>query len=170
MAPFKEDPEEWQRIDWQLLQNSPITLYFRRAVLDEHAAWFADHGYRVLSLEAGRYGSPEKLLVALGRLFQFPEYYGRNLAAFQDCLSDVEVPETGLVLVMHGFDEVARKNGPFAQAVLDVCADISRRFLLTGQRFLVLIQSDDPRLTFEPVGRTTVLWNPQEWLSSSRGL
>src|SRR4051812_39048580 len=41
MAPFKQDPEEWQRLDWQFLQNSAITLYFRRAVLDEHEAWFA---------------------------------------------------------------------------------------------------------------------------------
>jgi hypothetical protein len=87
-----------------------------------------------------------------------------------DCLSDIEVPEPGLLLVMHGFDEVTRKDGSFAQALLDVCADNSRRFLLTGQRFLVLIQSDDPRLAFDPVGRTAVTWNPQEWLNSNRGL
>ena len=27
MAPFKDDPEEWQPLDWRLLQNSAVTLY-----------------------------------------------------------------------------------------------------------------------------------------------
>lgn len=169
MTSFKQDPEEWQRLDWQLLQNSAITLYFRKEVLEEHKAWFVAHSYKVLSLEIARYGSHEELLGALGRLLDFPEYYGRSLDAFNDCLSDIDVPEVGgLLLVLRGFDEVARQDRCFAQAILDICADNSRRFLLTGQRFLVLIQSDDPQLAFKPVGGTAVTWNPVEGRTTDR--
>jgi RNAse (barnase) inhibitor barstar len=171
MASFNRDPEEWQRLDWQLLQSSAITLYFKSAVLDADAAWFSAHDYRVVSLRAGEQRGPEDMLAELGRVFEFPDYYGQNLNAFNDCLSDVDVPDVGgLALVIYNFDAFARSNRSFAQRVLDICAHNSRRFLLTGRRFVVLVQTDDPRIAFEPVGASAVTWNPSEWLDSKRGL
>ena len=171
MAPFTQDPEEWQRLDWLLLQNSAVALYYRRSVLEGDISWFAGNAYKVVTLDAGELTAADDLIVELGKAFSFPDYYGKNLAAFNDCLSDVEVPDAGgLVLAIHRFDHVARLDRGFAQIVLHICADNSRLFLLTGRRFLVLIQSDDARLTFEPVGRTAAAWNPQEWLDANRGL
>jgi len=171
MASFTQDPDEWQRLDWQLLQNSAIALYFQNALLEEDVAWLATHDYRVLALRAGACHTPQDLLVELGKLLEFPDYYGRNLNAFNDCLSDVEVPQTGgLALVLHQFDSFVRLEPSFAQAVLDICANNFRRFLLTGRRFVVLVQTDAPRITFEPVGASAVTWNRREWLDSKRGL
>jgi RNAse (barnase) inhibitor barstar len=171
VAPFKNDPEEWQRLDWQLLQNSSVILYFSPSVLERDTAWFENHDYRVLSLDTGPCSSSEDLLVALAGLLSFPHYFGRNLNAFDDCLSDVEMPEEGgLVLVLRNFHAFAKAFPAAAHALLDISASNTRRFLLTGRRFLVLVHSADPRLTFEPVGSTAVTWNPQEWLDSKRGL
>ena len=171
MAAFTNDPAEWQRLDWQLLQNSPIALYFSRDILANDVAWFDQHGYRILSIQVADFLSPEALLVALGERLEFPDYFGRNLNAFNDCLSDVEVPmEGGLVLVLHDFDQFARAFADVAQAILDILATNARGFLLTGRRLLALVHSSDPSVSFEPVGATPVLWNPQEWLNSKRGL
>jgi RNAse (barnase) inhibitor barstar len=171
MAVFENGPNDWARLDWQLLQNSPVTLYFKRALLEADVSWFQGAGYRVLSLRGGTHPSLESLLVCLGELFSFPDYYGRNLDAFDDCLGDVEVPEVGgLLLVLDEFAPFAASFPRQAQAVLDICARQSRRFLLMGRRFLVVAQSDDPELAFEPVGASPVLWNPREWLNASRGL
>jgi hypothetical protein len=93
MAVFNENPEEWQRLDWQLLKNSPITLYFSPSVLERDLGWFAEHGDRVVSLRVAGDASREDVLVELGKLLDFPDYYGRNLDAFNDCLSDLDVPE-----------------------------------------------------------------------------
>ena len=170
MAAFRNYPAEWQRLDWRLLQNSPVTLYFKREVLDGDLSWFRSEGYRVLSLRAGACASLEALLIALGELLSFPDYFGRNLNAFDDCLSEVEVPDAGgLVLVLDEFAPFVASFRDEAQTVLDICAIQSRRFLMTGQRFLVLVQSDDPALALEPVGASPVLWNPREWLNASRG-
>lgn len=171
MASFKQDPEEWQRLDWRLLQNSAITLYFSSAVLEADIAWLSAHDYRVLSLQAGEHRSSEEMLVGLGKLLAFPEYYGRNLSEFNDCLSDVDIPDVGgLALVFYQFDTFAGSHRSVAQGVLDICADNTLRFLLTGRRFIVLVQTDDPRIAFEPVGASAVTWNPQEWQNSKRGL
>jgi hypothetical protein len=102
VATFSLDGSDFQRVDWMLLQNGPVSLYFRHDALDSDVAWLRAHGYRV--------------------------------------------------------------------EVLDILADDARRFLLFGRRLLVLVQSDDPRITFAPVGATAVSWNPKEWLDGDRGL
>jgi RNAse (barnase) inhibitor barstar len=109
--------------------------------------------------------------VAMATTLSFPDYYGMNLNAMNDCISDLEVPaEGGLVLVFSRFDSFSLRHRDVAQGVLDLLADNARRFLLFGRRLLVLVQSDDPRIAFEPVGATAVSWNPKEWLNTNRGL
>lgn len=108
---------------------------------------------------------------AFSSALEFPEYYGRNLAALNDCLSEIEVPfESGRVLVLNRYDYFAAKFPYAAWAVLDVMEFNSRYLLLFGLRLIVLVQSDDPRISFDPVGGRPVMWNGREWLNKSRGL
>jgi len=117
MAAFRHAPEEWQRLDWQLLQNSAVTLYHEPSVLRADVSWFESERYRVVSLDAGAFESCEELLIALGELLSFPDYYGRNLDAFNDCLSEVAIPhDGGLLLVLHKFDVFAAASRREAQA------------------------------------------------------
>jgi RNAse (barnase) inhibitor barstar len=171
MSTFTDDPSEWTRLDWQLLQNSPVTLYFRPDVLEADVGWFEAAGYRVISVRVAAHFSPSALLDKLAELLVFPEHFGRNLDAFNDCLGDVDVPQVGgLLLVLSDYGSFAASFQREAQAILDICADQSRRFLLTGRRFLVLVQSSEPTIKFEPVGASPVIWNPKEFLNSTRGL
>ena len=171
MSAFDDDPAEWQRLDWQLLQNSSINLYHSPAILAADIHWLTSNGYAVRSLEGAEWQSSQEFLVALGAVLRFPDYFGRNLNALNDCLSDLEVPQEGsMALVLHEFERFAAPFRPAAQAVLDILAGNARLFLLTGRRFLTLVHSSDPGITFEPVGATPVIWNPKEWLNSKRGL
>ncbi|MFC9424627.1 hypothetical protein [Streptomyces sp. NPDC056987] len=52
--------------------------------------------------------------------------------------------------------------------MLDVIADQARRAAVVQRRFFALVHSNDPDIRFEPVGATTVMWNSDEWLDSSR--
>jgi RNAse (barnase) inhibitor barstar len=107
----------------------------------------------------------------------FPDYFGRNLDALNDCMRDVASCEygwrpdaTGLVIVLRAFDAFARLDRRTAQIMLDILADQARAAILIGNRIICLVQSDDPELTCEPVGAMPVLWNDAEWLDSKRGL
>ncbi len=68
------------------------------------------------------------------------------------------------------YDYVARQMPDVAWRVLDIIASQARYFLLFGRRLLALVQSDDPRLHFKPVGACPVDWNGREWLNKDRGL
>lgn len=113
----------------------------------------------------------------LAAALDFPDYYGHNVDALNDCMGDVAAGDygapadaTGLVLVLTNFDTFAASHGPTAQALLDIFASQARNAALFGHRMICLVQSDDPKLSFEPVGATEVVWNDAEWLNAKRGL
>ena len=171
MAIFRNEPEEFQRLDWALLQNGAVTLYFRPQVLAEDIEWLKQHDYRVDTFECSGWSDEGEMHEALSHGLEFPDYYGHNLDALNDCIGDIEIPdEGGRVLVFNRYDSFAETVPQVAWSVLDIMETNSRRLLLFGSRLIILVQSDDPEIFFEPVGASSVSWNRREWLNTSRGL
>ncbi len=169
MAPFSTDPDEWQRLDWTLLRNGPITLYYRIPILHEDIDWLRSHGYRIDELDCSAWESVAMFHDAISAAMDFPGYYGKNLDAFNDALSDIEIPEdSGRAIVLLRYDAFAQRDPEIAHDILDIIARNSRDFLLTGRRFITLVQSDDPWILFEPVGASTVGWNGAESPNKTR--
>ena len=159
------------RLDIRLLQNGAVALYHKHAVLALDLAWFVRAGYRVHTLDAASWKSSADFHTEAKRELALPDYYGANLAAWIDCLGDLDVPlEGGVVLQIRHFDAFARIDSQFAHTILDSIESASRRFLIVGRRLIALVQSDDARIRFERVGAMPVNWNPREWLDADRGL
>lgn len=168
MAVFKE-PWENQRLDWAILQNSPVALYWSEELLQKDLEWFRGEQYGLVELRCSTWTSITEALVELGEALRFPSYYGVNLDALNDCLSDLEIrDDSGLTLVLHELDSFVKREPDNAHTILDVLASNSRLHLLFGRRFIVLAQSNDPDLQLAPVGACPVLWNPQEFLRRKR--
>lgn len=148
----------------RLALESSVTLYRHRSALEEATAWLADHGYRVVTLAAGRWSTDEDLHRDVAEALDFPDHYGRNLDALEDCLREVAAhaystakDAAGLVVVLTDYDRFARARPRTAQLVLDIVADSARRAALFGHRVLALVHGEDPDLAFEPVGATPVV-------------
>jgi len=171
MAIFRDEVEEFQQLDWELLRDGAINLYFRPEFLSEDVEWLRAHNYRLDSFDCSAWLSEKDMHEALASGLEFPSYYGRNLDALNDCISDLEIPEeSGRVLVFHRYDLFASKFPKAAWIILDIIETNSRHQLLFGKRLLTLVQSDDPRISFEPVGGRPAMWNRREWFNQSRGL
>jgi RNAse (barnase) inhibitor barstar len=107
---------------------------------------------------------------SLEKNLSFPSYYGRNFHALLDCLRDLNVPvEGGVAIVFRAFDVYSSSSND-ARMILDIFGRASRYFLLTGRRFLVLVQSDDPLMHYEGLACVSTIWNRREWLNKDRGL
>lgn len=159
----------------QLVADPYITLFWRPTLLAEAADGLRALGYDVRAMDAADWREPSGMHQALARLLDFPGYYGRNLDALNDCLSDVAAgsygsdPEArGLALVLWHYDAFARLDPQVAFALLDVFAVQARGAALAGRPMVCLVQSDDPQLSFPPVGARPVGWNGAEWLRSRR--
>jgi len=169
MAFFTDN--DLERLDWRLLQNGCINLYWRSKILNEDVSWLEKHCYQINSMDCSGWDNLNVLHDAFAEELKFPDWYGKNLDALNDCLSDLEIAmEGGRVIVLRGFDGVAAKIPEAAQGVMHILAKNARRFLLFGKRLIVLVQSDDPKISFDPVGAQPVGWNPRERLNKNRGL
>lgn len=168
MSVFREADNPWNQLDWRLLQHGPVSLYSRRAILDEDVAWLAAHDYAIDRIDCAAWTTSAALHAALASAFAFPDHYGEELDAFTDGLSTLAIPDAGgRVIVLDRFDVPARQLTGLATGVLDVIAVQARQHLLFGRRLLALVQTDVAELAFPPVGGTRVAWNPREWLAAA---
>ena len=163
--------------DFRLVHNSFVTLFWSTAVLDATTTDLRSLGYDVIQIDTAGWASAADMHADLAASLNFPDYYGRNLAALNDCIGDVAAARyglrsstKGLVLVLVHFERFAATDAQAANAVLDTFARQARVAALLGNRMMCLVQTTDPRLTIDPVGATPVVWNDAEWSDASRGL
>ena len=114
MTVFKDTPDDWERLDWRILQNSSIALYHENSILNESLVWFKEEGYYVAELDCATWSDTEHFHIAIKDSLRFPDYYGSNLHALEDCLKDNEVVSDDYVaIVLRGFDTVYDKDQKF---------------------------------------------------------
>ncbi len=159
----------------ELAANAFVTLYWRREIFDRTAEKLREQHFAVVEVDASAWTTAAAMHRDIATALDFPDYYGRNLDALNDCLHDVVAGEYGIPADVSGFvlgfthyDRFAQACPREAQIVLDILADHGRMAAVLGQRVLCLVHSDNPDITFEPVGSTPVAWNRAEWLSARR--
>jgi hypothetical protein len=156
--------------------NTFVTLFWRKRLLIQATERLEDRGFRVIRFEAGQWNTERDMHRAVAAALDFPDYYGHNLDALNDCLGDVacygsygDAPEgSGLVLSFTDYDRFATTCPKAAQVVLDIIADQARQAAVLRRRLICLVQSNDPQIRFEPVGAMPVLWNNDEVLDARR--
>jgi hypothetical protein len=170
MVSFSED--NWDQLDWRLMQNGAITLYFQMAILEADLAWLRTHGYHIETIDCqdlAAFRRQMSLALRFKEQFGYDAWTG-NLDALNDAFSLEIAPETGLVFCFLRYDLLKAASPELAEGVLDIIEWNSRDHLLLGRRLLALVQSDDPRIQFGPLGARSANWNEREWLNKNRGL
>jgi ribonuclease inhibitor len=87
-------------------------------------------GDHSLEIDVGTARTPQELHDLLGEAFRFPDYYGRNWDAFDECIRDVEVPN---VIQITGFQKL-RLHLPEEAEFMSRCLDD-------------FVQSHEPKIT-----------------------
>jgi hypothetical protein len=177
VAAWDLEAETTHPVDFRLVHNTFVTMFWRSSLLDETVDWLRSHRYDVVEFDAGSWASDADMFDDLAEGLNLPDYFGRNLDALNDCMRDVASCDygrhsdaTGLVIVLRGFDAFTSVDRRTAQVMLDIFADQARSAILIGNRIICLVQSNNPELSFEPVGAMPVMWNDAESLNSKRGL
>ncbi|WP_416404652.1 barstar family protein [Arthrobacter sp. LFS091] len=159
-------------LDFLLIQNGFITLFHQQAVLDEALSWLRTHRYKVIQVDAASWWSQADVHKDVAQALDFPDYFGSNLEALNDCLSDVAVQaygwtvaDTGLILVIDEFETFEAKDPVAAHRLLEIFARQATYAALFGHRMMCLVRTGDPRLELPPVGGRSVSWNHLEFLS-----
>ncbi|MFB6651462.1 barstar family protein [Streptomyces microflavus] len=160
----------------EFMSNTFVTLFWRRRLLTDALEQLEASGFRIVHLAAKGWTTERDMHRAIATALRFPDYYGHNLDALNDCLGDVAcnapydgVAEgAGLVLSVTDYDHFAAKSPGAAQVMLDIIAGQGRHAAVVQRRFFALVHSNDPDIQFEPIGAMPVMWNSDEWLNSKR--
>lgn len=168
MATFAEN--DCNRLDWALMQNSAVTLYYRRYLFERDMNWLSQHGYAIHTIDCSKVDLFES---QMSQALSFAKCFGYdwkgNLDALNDGFYNIEFHAvTGVAFCLPRFDALAADDLHAAHAVLDIIEWNSRYHLLFGNRMLALVQTDDPDICFESVGARPPEWNREEWFTASR--
>jgi RNAse (barnase) inhibitor barstar len=171
MACFSKEEIDLERLDWVVIRDGGVSLYLREEILREDLKVLESYDYQVVAFDCATWDSVEQMHLSFQESLNFPNYYGRNLDALNDCVTeDIRVPDTGgLVIVLRNVDRYPENRTALA-GVLSVFARASRRHMLTGHRFLTFVQTNDPRERFDSFDCRSAIWNHREWLNKARGL
>lgn len=157
-------PSKWK----QLMLNGSITLYDKTDILDKSISEIAAEGFEVARFDC-KECNEELFHKEVARILDFPTYYGENLNAFEDCLADLIIDNTGILLVFTSYQSFLVKHPELAIDILDVIQINSWRFLLEGKALLSFIQSTDSEILIPPIGGMVPQWNGEEWFVIDRG-
>ena len=164
MAIFVDDPNFLHgRLDWAIFQNGWSSLYCKKDILERDLVWFRETGFKIIEIDCFVWDSPGSMHNSLKTALSFPDYYGNNLDALNDCLSDTEISQEGLVVVLKRFDLVDKETG---QKIADIFANNSRYHILFGRKLVLLVQVNNPDFRLAEVGSCPVLWNSAEFFTS----
>jgi len=72
---FNNSPDDWQRLDWQILRDGGVHLYWRREYLIEDTKWLANHDYDVFELACETWKSQDEMFSDLARVLRLPDYF-----------------------------------------------------------------------------------------------
>lgn len=154
--------------DLEILRDGPICLYHNSGMLNKDCSWFSDNNFELIDINCGTW-TKNNIHSKIKEALFFPDYYGENLAAFYDCLSDMyNTKYRGLVLIFRSFDHVVAEKRNLAEGILDAIALTSREWLIEGHKLICLIQSSDPDLELPKLGGLHPVWNNEEWLNANR--
>ncbi|MDZ7917400.1 MAG: barstar family protein [Rhodococcus sp. (in: high G+C Gram-positive bacteria)] len=122
--------------------------YATRFQFDSACTRLTDLGYLVHELEAQEWTSVTDMHAEFAASVSFPDYYGKNLDAFNDVLSDVATfsygsdPATvGTVLAIADFDVLLHIDHRTGRSILEIFARQARLAALYGHPMLCLVQT-----------------------------
>ena len=134
------------RLDFEIARDGFVRRLRDDAALHDAEMWLRREGYRVTALDAGAWSDEKQMHIAFATGLQFPGYFGNNLEALNDCMSDVaeahygwDASETGLVLILSGLDHFAQRFPRTADHVQDILRRQGRYAALFGNRLLTIL-------------------------------
>ena len=165
---------EWGPGEIELMANSSVTLFWQPEILRQTSDQLEELGYEVRTLDASH--GWHRFRLQISDLLNWELQFGYAawtgvLPALNDGLGGYPFPPNGkAALVITDFQELVRTDERSSVGVLNLLEIHSRDFLLFGQRFIILVQTDDNRFACPKIGGCSPSWNTREQMNTSRGL
>lgn len=144
MSAFKESPELYKQIDYQVVRNGFIRFYQNAGELGGDVMELDKSGYTITEFNCHGISN---LLEQFNEYFQFPAYFRNNLDAMNDCIQDIDISGVGLVIVLKNMDNLKKED---AETLLEILIKQAQMNFIIGKRLLILAHSSGITFRMEP--------------------
>jgi RNAse (barnase) inhibitor barstar len=162
---FKDNDADTGRLDYIILRDGGVSLYYKKTVLRNDLDWFESEKYNIVTFDCSSWTNEKLMHDQLKEKLYFPEYYGMNFNALNDCLSDFEITKAGQIIVFENLNYIKKD---LASALLNTFLSSSRQKMLFGLRFIILAKVNDPNYMIDKIGGFIPSWNGHEWFDKDR--
>lgn len=125
-----------------LIDHEPgVYLFADGPSLEALMAFAAHRGFRFFRLDGDVASSKDRFLREAAQVMQFPDYYGGNWDAFDECVRDLSwLPANGYVLLFDHFDQLARQDPAAWDTVRTLFDSTVESWREEGKSFYVLLR------------------------------
>lgn len=159
-----------QHHSFRLFNNSDVILFYKEEILEKTIKELQNETFKIYQIDCSTWTSKHDFHSIVSSVLEFPSYYGKNLDAFNDCLSDIYDNERDIVIVFWNYDVLARLDYDFSKTIVDIIQSQSRNAKIYGKQLGALVHTNNPNTFYKNLGAIDAEWNPDEWLNSNRGL
>jgi RNAse (barnase) inhibitor barstar len=104
-------------------------------------------GLDVVPISLAGVGSKEALLERFAAALAFPDWFGGNWDALEDCLGDLSWrADAGRLLVIQGFEPLQARAHDDFRVLLDVLGDVAQDCAHQGRAFFVVLVDPEGRV------------------------
>jgi len=97
-------------------------------------------GFDVVSISLAGVAAKDAVLERFAAALAFPDWFGGNWDALEDCLEDLSWrPDGGRVLLIEGFESLAAGARDDFRVLLDLLADVAEYWAGRGRAFFVVL-------------------------------
>ncbi|WP_378187393.1 barstar family protein [Aquimarina sp. W85] len=88
----------------------------------------------ITAIDGNQCKSVKDFVVEIGRAFSFPDYYGENLDALNDCINDLDwILKDNYILIINNFELFISDNKQDRKDMIDFLDEISEQWRLGPQ-------------------------------------
>lgn len=130
-------------LDALLAGESPPKVYrlISRATAEKVAERVESQGWRCFVLDGDTIQDKPSFLQACAAAMNFPEYFGRNWDAFEECINDLAwAPAKGYVLLYDNVEHFARSAPQEWETAYDILATAVNNWQKERKPFVVLFR------------------------------
>ena len=80
---FKENNTDTDRLDYAIMRDGAVSLYYKKSVLHSDLEWFEKERYNVISFDCSKWGDEKIMHEQFKEKLYFPDYYGMNFNALK---------------------------------------------------------------------------------------
>jgi RNAse (barnase) inhibitor barstar len=145
MSTFRESPELYKQIDYKIVRNGCFLFYRSSGELGNDLMQLDKSGYTIAEFNCHGISN---LLEQFNKQFHFAPYFRNNLDALNDCIEDIEINGTGLVIALKNLDNLKKDD---SEMLLEILVNRAQMNFIIGKRLLILAHSNNAVFRLEPL-------------------